>query len=36
VDEVRKAFEYTLDKVGSDINAGPLWQDYISFLQVGS
>lgn len=36
MDEVRKAFEFTLDKIGADIGAGPLWQEYIAFLQVGS
>ena len=34
MDEVRKAYEFTLDKIGSDIGAGPLWQEYIAFLQV--
>lgn len=33
VDEVRKAYEYTLDKVGQDLAAGSLWADYIHFLQ---
>ncbi|EIE19849.1 Suf-domain-containing protein, partial [Coccomyxa subellipsoidea C-169] len=33
MDEVRKAFEFTLDKIGADIGAGPLWQEYIAFLQ---
>jgi cleavage stimulation factor subunit 3 len=32
--EVRKAYEFTLDKLGTDINAGLVWQDYIAFLQV--
>ena len=35
MDEVKKAYEFTLDKIGSDIGAGPLWQEYIAFLQVG-
>lgn len=34
--EVRKAYEFTLDKIGADISAGPIWQDYIAFLQVSS
>lgn len=33
VAEVRKAYEYTLDRVGQDINAGALWQEYVAFLQ---
>ncbi|CAL8466443.1 g5979 [Coccomyxa elongata] len=33
MEEVRKAYEFTLEKIGSDIGAGPLWQEYIAFLQ---
>ncbi len=32
--EIKKAYEYTLDRVGCDMGAIPLWQDYILFLQV--
>lgn len=32
--EVRKAYEFTLDRTGSLVGAGPLWQEYIHFLQV--
>ncbi|KAK9824661.1 hypothetical protein WJX72_012141 [[Myrmecia] bisecta] len=32
--EMRKAFEYTLDKVGSDLHSQPLWLDFINFLQA--
>jgi hypothetical protein len=31
---VRQAYEYTLDCIGSDIHAGPLWQEYITFLST--
>ncbi|CAD7699774.1 unnamed protein product [Ostreobium quekettii] len=31
--EVREAYEFTLDRVGQDINSGPVWQEYINFLQ---
>ncbi|KAK9788841.1 hypothetical protein WJX73_000969 [Symbiochloris irregularis] len=31
--EVRKSYEYTLDRIGSSMEAGPLWQEYITFLQ---
>ncbi len=34
IEEVRKAYEFTLEKIGSDTAAGPLWQEYIAFLQV--
>lgn len=30
--ELRKSYEYTLEKVGADAAAGPLWQEYINFL----
>ena len=32
--EVRKAFEFTVEKIGADIASGPLWQEYIAFLEV--
>eukprot|EP00884_Botryococcus_braunii_P006013 jgi/Botrbrau1/15412/Bobra.43_2s0038.1 len=31
--EIRKAFEYALDRVGADAMAGPIWLDYFAFLQ---
>jgi cleavage stimulation factor subunit 3 len=34
--EVRQAFEFALDNIGNDIEAGTLWQDYIAFLQAPS
>ena len=30
---VRQAYEFTLDHVGEDINAGPVWQEYLRFLK---
>lgn len=30
--EVRNAYEYTIARMGFDIQAGPLWQEYINFL----
>ena len=32
--EVRKAYEFALDRVGCDIGAGALWQEYTNFLQA--
>ena len=32
--EVRKAYEYTLDRLGGNVGAGPLWQEYLHFLQA--
>ena len=32
--EMKKAYEYALERVGCDLNAGALWQDYIELLQV--
>jgi cleavage stimulation factor subunit 3 len=32
--EIRKAFEFMVDKIGADIASGPLWQEYIAFLEV--
>lgn len=31
--EIRKAFEYALERVGTDATSGPLWMDYFQFLQ---
>lgn len=31
--EVRKAFEYSVDRIGQAAGAGPLWQDYLNLLQ---
>lgn len=31
--ELRKSYEYTLDRIGVDTAAGPVWQEYITFLQ---
>mmetsp|Transcript_30945 Transcript_30945/g.68528 ORF Transcript_30945/g.68528 Transcript_30945/m.68528 type:complete len:867 (+) Transcript_30945:78-2678(+) len=31
--EVRGAYVFSLDILGNDINSGPLWQEYIQFLQ---
>lgn len=30
---VKKAYEFTLDKIGQDLNAGNIWQEYINFLE---
>lgn len=35
IDEIRKAYEFTLDRLGQDLNAGPIWLEYTHFLQVG-
>ena len=32
--EVRRAYEYTLDRLGQDPDAGLLWLDYIALLQA--
>lgn len=32
-DETRKAFEFMLYHIGTDIASGPLWMEYISFLK---
>jgi hypothetical protein len=32
VAELRQAYEFTLDAIGSDIGSGPLWLDYVAFL----
>ncbi|VFQ65806.1 unnamed protein product [Cuscuta campestris] len=32
-EETRRAFEFMLDYVGTDIASGPLWMDYIAFLK---
>jgi cleavage stimulation factor subunit 3 len=31
---IKAAFEYTVDAVGEDIDAGPLWVDYLTFLRA--
>ena len=31
---IKAAFEYTADAVGEDIDAGPLWVDYLTFLRA--
>ena len=33
IKEVRQAFSYTLDRMGTHAQAGPLWQDYLAFLK---
>lgn len=33
IHELKVAFEFLLDNIGDDINAGPLWLEYIQFLQ---
>lgn len=30
--ELKKAFEFTLDKMGQDLNSGPLWIEYLNML----
>ena len=30
---VKQAYEFTLDHLGTDISSGPLWMEYIHFLQ---
>ena len=32
--ETRQAFEYALDRIGLDVQAGALWQEYINFMQL--
>ena len=32
--ELRKSYEYTLERVGADSASGSLWQEYINFLQA--
>ena len=32
--EIRKAFEFTVEKMGADMASGPLWQEYVAFLEV--
>ncbi|GAB4817721.1 hypothetical protein N2152v2_004767 [Parachlorella kessleri] len=34
IDEIRKAYEFTLDRLGQDLNSGPLWLEYAHFLQA--
>jgi hypothetical protein len=33
--EIRQAYEFTLERLGQDLHSGSLWQEYITFLQVG-
>lgn len=33
VPEVKQAFEFTLGRIGQDINAGAIYQEFVSFLQ---
>lgn len=33
---IKAAFEYTLDTIGEDIESGPLWLDYVTFLKMVS
>ncbi len=32
--ELRQAYEFSLELVGQDIAAGPLWTEYLDFLQA--
>ena len=32
--EIRKAFEFTVEKIGADLASGPLWQEYTAFLEA--
>lgn len=32
--EIKQAFEFTLDRIGQDINSGSIWLEYITFLVV--
>jgi cleavage stimulation factor subunit 3 len=32
--ELKKAFEFTLNKIGQDINSGPLWVEYLNMLMI--
>ncbi len=32
--EVRKAYEYSADRIGQGAGAGPLWAEYLAFLQA--
>jgi cleavage stimulation factor subunit 3 len=32
-EEIEKAFEFALDKVGLDINSTPIWLDYLKFIK---
>lgn len=33
LEEIRKSFEFMLSYVGSDVSAGPLWMEYLTFLK---
>ena len=33
--ELRQAYEFTLDRLGQDALAGPVWEEYIDMLEVG-
>lgn len=33
IPEIKKAYEFSLDYIGQDLRSGPLWQEYISFLE---
>ena len=32
--ELRRSYEYTLDRIGVDAGSGVIWQEYIAFLQT--
>ena len=34
VQAIKAAFEYTVDTVGEDVESGPLWLDYVTFLKA--
>lgn len=34
--EIRKAFEFTVEKIGTELASGPLWQEYVAFLEVSN
>ena len=34
VQAIKAAFEYTVDTVGEDLESGPLWLDYVTFLKT--
>lgn len=35
-DEIQRAYEFTLEHVGLDIGASPIWTDYIEFLKTST
>lgn len=34
LEEARQAYEFTLEQIGDDVDAGLIWQEFIAFLQL--